>query len=159
MKRFALALCALAAFASSAAALDTPAPAAPTQPVAVLNKPYAVTLGDMIAFTISQYPAVQKHKEPWGTNGLTEASFTTRYDHDSNKIVMAIFGFVGDTPVDQAKKSLEGFRTRYLPLLKAAVADAYHVTLNDSDLVIDFYNWDTRKPVLRRDGDKYLVSE
>lgn len=158
MKRLVLVLLGAVGLAVPALALDTPAPA-PTSPTANLAKPYTVTLGDMIAFTISQYPAVQKHKEPWGTNGLTEASFTTRYDHDSNKIVIEIFGFSGNTPVDQAKKSVEGFRTRYVPLFRAAVNNAYHVNLSDSDLVIDFIDWDTRRPVIRRDGDKYLVSE
>jgi len=156
MKRFAFALLALAALASPALALDTPAAAMPT---ANLATPYAVTLGDMIAYTISQYPAVEKHKEPWGTNGLSEATFTTHFDHDSNKIVIEIFGYAGDTPVDQAKKSIDGFRSRYIPLFKTAVSNAYHVTLNESDLVIDFYDFNTWRSVIRRDGDKYVVAD
>ena len=34
-----------------------------------------------------------------------------------------------------------------------------NVSLNESDLVIDFYDFITWRPVIRPDGDKYGVSE
>ncbi len=149
MKRLVLTLCALAALASSAAALDTPAPTARTWP-AVLSKPYAVTLGDMIAFCITQSMPVLKGPADY------DAGVIASYDHAGGKILVTIFG--GRTSVDEAKVSMETFRTKVVPLLSAEVSKSYHVALDESALTIIYVTGPTMHEVIRREGTKYLVS-
>jgi hypothetical protein len=163
MKRFALLLCALAALASPVMALDTPASTTPIAPAVSLGKPYAATLGDMIAFTMSQHMVVVKALD---LNLLSPIMFT--YDHDAQKIVVNIYGnphssnvfATSPAPVDQAKGSLEYFRGKVLPVLTSIVNKTYKTTLADSDLTLVYLDRTANmKEVLRLESDKYLVAE
>lgn len=166
MKRFALVFCALAALASPALALDTPAPTTPTAPgAASLGKPYVVTLGDMIAFTMTQHMGPVR-----AMDSNIGSQMTFAYDHTSRKIVVYVYGdphssnVFGDSrsgvSVDQAKGSLEYFRSKVFPVLTTIVTKTYNVTLADSDLTLIYLDRTANmKEVLRREGDKYLVAE
>jgi hypothetical protein len=153
MKRFALALCALAALASPAAALDTPTSVTPTLPVAVLNKPYAVMLGDMIALNITQTIPVLKANDPWAFT----ADVVAKYDRESDKIRVSIFGT--KTSVDEAKAGIEYFRGKVIPALAAQIMRSYHVTIDESDLTLVYITRFNMHEVIRREGTKYLVAE
>ena len=165
MKRFALVLFATAALAAPALALDPPSQATtPQLPTAVLSKPYAATLGDMIANTMAQYAQVEKARGdadlrgPGGWNGI-DPSIVVTYDHDTNKLVLSLYGNVGEHPVDQARTTLETFRTRCLPVLAWAVANTYHVGIAENDITLVFCNRATMKEVIRREEAKYLVAD
>jgi len=162
MKRLVLVLCTHAVLATSAFALDTPAPA-PTSPAAILSKTYAVTLGDMIASTMTaQMPIVQA----LDTN--VRSPITCTYDRTAQKIVATVYGNPNVTDVwgnskgvvDQAKTSLEYFRAKVFPVLSTMVAKTYDVTVSESDLTLVYLDRTANmKEVLRREADKYLVSE
>ena len=151
MKPFVLVLCAVAAFASLADAQDSPVPAASKLPTAVLSKPYAVTLGDMLSLCITQTMPVLK--DPWGFN----ADATAIYDREDDKIRVTIFGT--RTSVDEAKASMEQFRTKVIPLLAAQVAKSYRLTLDESALSLIYVTRATMHEVIRREGAKYVVAE
>lgn len=162
MKRFALVLCALAALTTPVMAIDTPAPTASTLPAAMLNRPYATSLGDAIASTMTQLVPVVKSNASfqWGVDGPV----VIIYDHASAKLVVTVFG---DPPmggygspgvVDKAKAVLEYFRGKAFPVIATWVGQSYGVTLNDVDLTLVYLNRATMKEVLRREGTKYLVS-
>ena len=151
MKRRVLVLCTLVALATPAFALDTPAPSAPTLPAAVLTKPYAVTLGDMLAICITQTMPVLK--SPWGF----DADVLANYDHESGKIQITIYG--SRTSVDEAKVTVESFRSKVLPLMFARVSKSYHVGLDESALTVIYVTKATMREVIRRESEKYLVSE
>jgi hypothetical protein len=160
MKRLGLVLCALGALATPVMALDTPTSVAPA---ANLSKPYIATLGDMIAFTMSQQMAVVKVMDP-----RIVAPTTFTYDHTSQKIVVSVYrdphasNIFGDSPpgsVDQAKSALEYFRARVFPALATIMTNTYNVTLSESDLTLVYLDRTANmKKVLRREGSKYLVS-
>ena len=162
MKRLALVLCSLTALASPVIALDSPAPL-PAAPAASLGKPYAVTLGDMIAFTMTQHMAVVRAMD---SNISSQVSFA--YDHASQKIDVYVFGdphassAFGSSQgsVDHAKGSLEYFRSNILPVLATIVTKTYNVTIADSDLTLIYLDRTANmKEVLRRESNKYLVAE
>jgi hypothetical protein len=158
MKPLVLALLAVCATVAPAIAADAPAQAnaTPQLPTAVLSKPYAATLGDMIASTMSQYAQVQKSREGWSGS---DAAVVVMYNHDTNKLVLSLYGNVGSTPVDQARTALDNFRSRSLPILAWAVANTYHVGIAENDVTLVFWNRATMKEILRREDAKYLVAD
>ena len=151
MKRLLVILSTLAVIASPAFAIDTPAPSTPALPAPVLTKPYAITLGDMLAMCITQTMPVLK--SPWGFDADAMAS----YDHQSGKIQVTIYG--SRVSVDEAKGSMEFFRSKVLPPLLVQVAKSYHVGLDESSLTIIYVTKTTMHEVIRRESDKYLVAE
>lgn len=162
MKRFALVLCALAALASPVMALDAPVSTDPTLPAAVLSKPYATTLGDAIASTMTQLVPVVKSNESflWRVDGPVVIA----YDHTSAKLVVSVFGdhpiggYGSPGVVDKAKAALEYFRGKAFPVIATCIGQSYGVSLNDADLTLVYLDRATMKEVLRREGGKYLVS-
>lgn len=165
MKRFTLVLCSVAALASPAKALDLPAPVSSAAQAASLGKPFVVTLGDMISSTMTQDMVVLR-----AVDSNISAPVTFAYDHTSQKIVVSVYGdphssdsfFVGSSPgsVDHAKGALEYFRSKTFPVLAALVTRTYNVTIADSDLTLIYLDRTANlKEVLRRESDKYLVSE
>ena len=162
MKQLAFVLCSLAALASPVLALDTPAPATATLPAAVLSRPYATTLGDAIASTMTQLVPVVKSNASfhWRVDGPVVVT----YDHTAAKLVVSVFG---DPPsggygspgvVDKAKAALEYFRGQAFPVIATCIGQSYGVSLNDADLTLVYFNRGTMKEVIRREGTKYLVS-
>ena len=152
MKRLTLVLCALAALASSSAALDTPAPTQ-TVPAAVLKKPYVVMLGDMIALNITQTIPVLKANDPWSFT----ADVVANYDRETDKIRVSIFGT--KTSVDEAKAGIEYFRGKVIPALATQVKRSYHVNLDESNLTLIYITRLNMHEVIRREGAKYFVAE
>ncbi len=162
MKRLGLVLFVLGALATPVMALDSPAPAPPTLPTAILSRPYATTLGDAIASTMTQLVPVVKSNALflWRVDGPVVIT----YDHTSAKLVVSVFG---DPPsggygspgvVDKAKAALEYFRGQVFPMIATCIGQSYGVGLNDADLTLVYVNRATMKEVLRREGSKYVVS-
>jgi hypothetical protein len=153
MKQFGLVLCALVALASPAGALDTPSSTTLPAPAASLSKPYVVTLGDMIALSITQTIPVLKANDPWGITADVVAS----YDRETDKILVSILGT--RTSVDDAKAAIEYFRGKVFPALATRITKSYHVSLGEADLTLVYVTRFNMHEVIRREGAKYLVAE
>src|SRR5262245_36312903 len=70
----------------------------PTAPTADLAKPYATTLGDMIALTMNQYlPLIRLTDSPTYSKS-TMPFVIAAYDHDEKMIGVLFFG--GESSVD-----------------------------------------------------------
>lgn len=157
MKILSLFLCALGVFAAPAIA-DTPS-SQPSQAV-VLSTPYPATIGDMIAFTMTQNMSVVQ-----ALDSNVPSPIVCAFDHGTQKITVTIYGDPrtwGRSPgrVDQAKFSLEYFRTKVFPLLAPIVTKTYNVALTDSDLTLIYLDRTAKmREVLRREADTYLVAE
>jgi hypothetical protein len=164
MKRLTITLCALVVLATPALALDLPNAAnTPAAPAAILSKPYVATLGDMIALTMTSHMTIVQTLD-----ANVRSPITLTYDHTSRKIVATVYGDPHVTDawgnsrgiVDQAKFSLEYFRTKVFPLLSGVITRTYNVTVSDSDLTLVYLDRTAAmKEVLRREADKYVVAE
>ena len=164
MKRLTLVLCSLAALAAPVLAFDTMSSTGPAAPAASLGKPYAVTLGDMIAFTMSQHMVAVRAMD---SNIASQIVFS--YDHASQRIAVCVYGDPHSSTsvfgsslgsVDQAKGSLEYFRSKVFPVLTTIVRKTYNVTVAESDLTLIYFDRTANmKEVLRRESDRYLVAD
>jgi hypothetical protein len=164
MKRFALILLA-AAFCVTPAVAQTPSTSeTPAAPRAILTTPYAATLGDMIALTMSAGMPIVK-----ATISGVDAPVIFAYDRGSQKIVVSVYGdpvqsdiFGNSTggPVDRAKGALEFFRSKAFPLLGSLVSQTFNVSLSESDLTLVYLNRkNSNREVIRREGNRYLVAD
>jgi len=117
----------------------------PTYPAAVLTKPYAPVLGDMIALNTSELlTALRANTDP-----PTVAIF----DRDAEKVAVCVYGTRGT--LDAGKKTLDLVREK-MRILSPMIGYAYHVTLKTEGFGYIYFSND--KELVRWEDGKYTVA-
>jgi hypothetical protein len=119
------------------------------KPKKSMAMPYTPTLGELLALSASQLLATMK---PF------DAPVMVAYDRDAKNLEVGIFGI--QSSVDWAKKSVEEFRQKAVPLIQFVALEGYGVELTDEDITIVYLNRTSENAeVLRREKGKYIVAE
>jgi len=116
-------------------------------PRAVLTKPYAPVLGEMMAFTLSDFFATAK---------IVDSPILASYDKATKKIEIIMFG--ARASADGAKESVGDFLAKGLPLIEAVVSSVYGPRLDEDQLRVIYYNrLKENEEVLRWEGGQYII--
>jgi len=114
-------------------------------PRATLSKPYAATLGDLIALNTSELITSFK--------SMSDAPTIAIYDRDAKKIVIIQYG--SRSSLDGAKKGIDDMR-KSMGSIMQIVGGVYKVTIAEADFGY-IYSHDGKELVRWEDG-KYTVA-
>ena len=116
-------------------------------PRALLTKPYAPVLGEMIALTLSDFFATAK---------LIDSPIMASYDRATQKVEIIMFGVRASA--DGAKESVSDFLAKGFPLIEAVVSSVYGPRLDEDQLRVIYYNrLNANKEILRWEGGQYII--
>lgn len=116
-------------------------------PRALLTKPYAPVLGEMIALTLSDFFATVK---------LNDVPIMASYDRTTKKVEIIMFG--SRASADGAKESVADFLAKGFPLIEAVVSSVYGPRLDEDQLRVIYYNrLNANKEILRWEGGQYII--
>ena len=115
------------------------------RPPVALNKPYAVTLGQMIAGSATTF-----------LQTLRPIDAPMMAIYNGKKIEIWVLGVRSTS--EGAQETLEKFQDKAWPPLVAMIQGLYGVKLNDQQVVVVYRNRDDEiQEVMRRENGRYIV--
>jgi hypothetical protein len=118
------------------------------EPLGKLEKPYSLSVGEVVALTIPQILGVT------GRTGLNWPVLTV-YDKPSETIMVLVYGGEHFSKVDESKDELEKYRKKLTDPVAKMLDGMYGVKLEDKDFTLVYYS--NGKEIVRREAGQYVI--